>query len=155
MSKIEAKLKELGLELPEASVPVANYVPFKVVGNLVYISGQTSKWAGELVHPGKLGKDLSLEEGREAARICGLNLLVHLRNACGGDLDKVKSCVKLGIFVNSVDTFTDQPLVGNGASDLMVEVFGDKGRHSRAAVSSNSLPGGVSVEVDAIFEVAL
>ncbi len=153
MSVIEARLEKLNIKLPEATLPVANYVAYKIVGNQVFISGQTAKWNGEYLYKGKLGKDLTIEEGQEAARTCALNLLVHLRNACGGNLDKVKSCVRLGIYVNSTDDFINQPQVGNGASDLMVEVLGDKGRHSRAAISCNSLPENSPVEIDAVFEI--
>jgi enamine deaminase RidA (YjgF/YER057c/UK114 family) len=152
--QIEARLRQLGIELPEPAVPVANYVPFATGGgNLVFVSGQLSSWNGQLRHVGKLGAGIGVEEGRAAARLCALNILAHLRAACGGDLDRVRRCLKLGGFVNCTPEFTDMPQVVNGASDLMVEVFGDKGRHARAAVGMNSLPGGVAVEVEAIFEI--
>lgn len=153
-SNIDKKLKELGIELPEGAAPAANYVPYVITGNLVFISGQICKWQGEIKYKGKLGKDLSVEQGKDAAKICMLNVLFQLKQACGGNLDKVSRCVKLGVFVNCVDSFTEQPSVGNGASDLVVEVFGDKGRHARAAVGCNSLPLDTAVEVEAVFELA-
>lgn len=151
---IDARLKELGIELPEAAAPAANYVPYVVSGNQVFIAGQVTIWNGELRFLGRLGESLGVEEGYQAARLCGLNILAQLKAACGGDLDRVARCVKLGGFVNSTPDFTDQPKVVNGASDLMVEVLGDKGRHARFAVGAPSLPLGVSVEVDAVFEIA-
>ena len=151
--RIEAQLKQLGIELPQPSAPVANYVPFAVAGNLVFIAGQICQWNGERRHVGKLGAGIALAEGKEAARLCALNILAHLKIACGGDLDRVRRCVRLGGFVNCTPEFTDMPQVVNGASDLMVEVFGDSGRHARAAVGSSSLPGGVAVEVEATFEI--
>jgi enamine deaminase RidA (YjgF/YER057c/UK114 family) len=154
--RIEARLKELGIELPAPATPVANYVPSSVSGggDIVFISGQISTWNGQLRHIGKLGAGgMSIDEGRAAARLCALNILAHLRNACGGDLDRVRRCLRLGGFVNCTPEFTDMPQVVNGASDLMVEVFGDSGRHARAAVGVNSLPGGVAVEVEATFEI--
>ena len=154
MSVIEARLKELDITLPEAPAPAANYVPYKIVGNQVFISGQTAKWNGEYLFTGKLGKELDIEEGQQAARTCAINILVQLKNALNGDLDRVKSCVRLGIYVNSTPEFKKHPLVGNGASNLIVEVLGDKGRHSRAAVGCNSLPEDTPVEVDAVFEIA-
>ena len=153
MSKIASRIKELGIELPNAASPAANYIPFVLSGNQVVISGQIPFWNGELVGVGKLGSNLTVEEGGKIARICGLNLLAQLQAACGGDLDRVSRVVKLGGFVNCIDTFTDQPEVINGASDLMVEVFGDKGRHARFAVGVGSLPRGVAVEVDGVFEL--
>jgi enamine deaminase RidA (YjgF/YER057c/UK114 family) len=151
--KIEARLKELGIELPHPAAPVANYVPFTVSGNLVFVSGQISQLNGELRFVGKLGAEVSAADGRSAARLCALNILAHLRAACGGDLDRVRRVLRLGGFVNCTPEFTDMPQVVNGASDLMVEVFGDRGRHARAAVGMTSLPGGVSVEVEAVFEI--
>ena len=149
----ENKIKELKINLPEAKPPVGSYVATKIVGNLLYISGQISiSESGELIK-GKVGKDLSVEEGYKAAERCGLSIISQAKVACHGDLSKVKSCVKLTGFVNSTDNFTDQPKVINGASDLIASVFGDAGMHTRAAVSANSLPLGVSVEVDAIFEL--
>ena len=153
MSKIASRIKELGIELPNAAFPAANYIPFVLSGNQVVISGQIPFWNGELVGLGKLGSNLTVEEGGKIARICGLNLLAQLQVASGGDLDRVSRVVKLGGFVNCIDTFTDQPEVINGASDLMVEVFGDKGRHARFAVGVGSLPRGVAVEVDGVFEL--
>ena len=151
--KIEARLKELGIELPQPAAPVANYVPFTISGNLVVISGQICQWNGELRFVGKLGAAIGIVDGRAAARLCALNILSHLRVACGGDLDRVRRVMRLGGFVNCTPEFTDMPQVVNGASDLMVEVFGDLGRHARAAVGVSSLPGGVAVEVEAIFEI--
>jgi len=152
--KIEARLAELGIELPEATAPMANYVPFTVAGGLVFVAGQISQWNGERRHVGKLGGGISIEEGRGAARLCALNILTHLRAACGDDLDRVTRVVQLRGFVNCTPEFTDMPQVVNGASDLMVEIFGDSGRHARAAVGVNSLPAGVAVEVEAVFEIA-
>ena len=151
--KIETRLKELGIELPQPAAPVANYVPFTVCGNLVFISGQICQWNGELRFIGKLGAGISIAEAQAAARLCALNILAHLRVACGGDLDGVRRCLRLGGFVNCTPEFTDMPQVVNGASDLMVAVFGDLGRHARAAVGMNGLPGGVAVEVEATFEI--
>ena len=150
---IENKIKELGLNLPKATDPVGSYIATKFVGKMLYISGQISiNEKGELIK-GKLGKDLKTEEGYEAAKRCGLSIVSQVKKACGDDLSKVKSCVKLTGFVNSTEDFTDQPKVINGASELIVSIFGDAGMHTRAAVSTNSLPLGVSVEVDAIFEI--
>jgi enamine deaminase RidA (YjgF/YER057c/UK114 family) len=150
---IEAKLKELGIELPAAPAPAANYVPYVVAGDMVYISGQISADAGGLI-TGKLGADMDIAAGQKAARQCAIALLAQLKAACGGDLNRLKRVVKLGAFVNSTDSFTDQPQVVNGASDLMVEVLGDAGRHARSAVSSPSLPLGVAVEIDGVFQIA-
>ncbi|HZT89805.1 MAG TPA: RidA family protein [Stellaceae bacterium] len=152
--RIEARLKELGIELPAPAAPIANYVPFTVSGRLVFIAGQICQWNGERRFVGQLGRQISIADGQQAARLCGLNILAQLRAAAGGDLDKVGRCLRLGGFVNCTAEFTDMPQVVNGASDLMVEVFGDKGRHARAAVGSSSLPGGVAVEVEATFELA-
>ena len=150
---IENKIKDLNINLPEAKPPVGSYVATKIVGNLLYISGQISiSENGELIK-GKVGKDLSVEDGYKAAERCGLSIISQAKVACNGDLSKIKSCVKLTGFVNSTDNFTDQPKVINGASDLIASVFGEAGMHTRAAVSTNSLPLGVSVEVDAIFEL--
>jgi len=149
----ENKIKELKINLPEAKPPVGSYVATKIVGNLLYISGQISiSENGELIK-GKVGKDLSVDDGYKAAERCGLSIISQAKVACHGDLSKIKSCVKLTGFVNSIDNFTDQPKVINGASDLITSVFGEAGMHTRAAVSTNSLPLGVSVEVDAIFEL--
>jgi enamine deaminase RidA (YjgF/YER057c/UK114 family) len=151
--QIDARLAELGIEVPEAAAPVANYVGYVVVGKMVYVSGQVTLKDGALQYQGKLGDSISLEDGQAAARLCGINIISQLKAACGGDLDRVKRVVRLGGFVNSTPDFTDQPKVINGASDLMVEVFGDKGRHCRAAVSAASLPLGVAVEIEATAEI--
>ena len=151
--EFEDKINELKIELPDAKAPVGSYVATKIVGNLLYISGQISiSKNGELIK-GKVGKDLSVDEGYKAAERCGLSIISQAKEACNGDLSKIKSCVKLTGFVNSTDDFTDQPKVINGASDLIASVFSNAGIHTRAAVSANSLPLGVSVEVDAIFEL--
>ena len=149
----ENKIKELKINLPDAKPPVGSYVATKIVGNLLYISGQISiSENGELIK-GKVGKDLSIDDGYKAAERCGLSIISQAKVACDGDLSKIKSCIKLTGFVNSTDNFTEQPKVINGASDLIASVFGEAGMHTRAAVSTNSLPLGVSVEVDAIFEL--
>ena len=152
--EIEARLNELGIELPEAPSAAANYVPYVVTGNLVFVAGQVPFVDGELKYVGQVGKDIELEEAQAAARVCGLNIIAQVKAACDGDLDRVVRCVKLGGFVNSSDGFDRQPWVINGASDLIAEVFGDKGRHARFAVGANALPLGVSVEIDAVFEIA-
>ena len=147
------KLKELKINLPEAKAPVGNYVATKVSGKMLFISGQISiNETGQLIK-GKVGKDLDTDAGYNAAKRCALSIIAQVKKACDNDLSKVKSCVKLTGFVNSTDEFIDQPKVLNGASDLIASVFGDAGMHTRAAVSTNSLPLGVSVEVDAIFEL--
>ena len=151
--QIDAKLEELGITVPEAAAPVANYVGWVKAGNMVFVSGQVTLQDGEFKYIGKLGDDVSLEDGQAAARLCAINIIAQLKAACDGDLDKVKRIVKLGGFVNSTPDFTQQPQVINGASDLMVEVFADKGKHTRAAVSAGALPLGVAVEVDCIAEV--
>ena len=149
----EDKIKELQIELPEAKAPVGSYVATKIVGNLLYISGQISMNSkGELIK-GKVGKDLTTDEAYKAAERCGLSIVAQVKKACDGDLSKIKSCVKLTGFVNSTEDFTEQPKVINGASDLIASIFAEGGMHTRAAVSANSLPLGVSVEVDAIFEL--
>ena len=149
----ENKIKELNIELPEARNPVGSYVASKIVGKMLFISGQISIAAnGELIK-GKIGSELNTEDGYEAAKRCGLNIISQVKKACDNDLSKVKSCIKLTGFVNSTENFIEQPKVINGASDLIVSVFGEAGMHTRAAVSTNSLPLGVSVEVDAIFEL--
>lgn len=150
---IQTRLNELGITLPEAPAPAANYLPFVQSGNLVFISGQISSGPGGLIK-GRLGEDMDAAAGYKAARACGLSLIAQLRAACEGDLDRVVRVVKLGGFVNSAADFTDQPKVVNGCSDLMVEVFGDKGRHARAAVGVPALPLGVAVEIEGIFEIA-
>lgn len=149
---IDARLAELGIELPDAPAPAANYVPFVQTGRLVYISGQISKGPDGLIC-GKLGHDAPVDKGVAAARACGLALIAQLRAACGGDLDRVARVVKLNGFVNCTPDFEAHPTVVNGCSDVMVEVFGEKGRHARAAVGCVSLPLGVAVEVEGVFEV--
>ena len=149
----ENKIKELKINLPEAKPPVGSYVATKIIANLLYISGQISiSENGELIK-GKIGKDLTTEQGYDAAKRCGLSIVAQAKVACDNDLSKIKSCIKLTGFVNSTEDFTEQPKVINGASDLIAAIFGDAGMHTRAAVSTNSLPLGVSVEVDAIFEL--
>lgn len=151
--KIEARLAELGIDLPDAPAPAANYVPAVRSGDLVFISGQVPKTADGLI-TGKLGADHSVEEGQKTARVCAINLIAQMKAACDGDLDRVARVVKLLGFVNSTPDFPDHPKVVNGASDLMVEVFGDNGRHSRSAVGVANLPFGVAVEVEAVFEIS-
>ena len=150
---INDRIKKLDIILPEAKAPVGSYVATKITGNLLFISGQISIDENGKLIKGKVGKDLSVEDGYNAAKRCGLSIVSQAKVACDGDLSKIKSCIKLTGFVNSTDDFTDQPKVINGASDLIASVFGDAGMHTRAAVSTNSLPLGVSVEVDAIFEL--
>ena len=150
---IEDKIKELNLVLPEAANPVGSYVAAKIINNLLYISGQISiNENGELIK-GKLGKELNTDDGYKAAERCALNIISQAKKACGGDLNRIKSCIKLTGFVNSTNDFIEQPKVINGASDIISKVFGNNGKHTRAAVSANSLPLGVAVEVDAIFEL--
>ena len=150
----EENLKKLALDLPKAPSPVGAYVAFKKINNLVFISGQVSfNKDGHLIK-GKVGSDLTLEEGKEAARACAINILSQIKAACNGDLNKVRNCIKLTGFVNSKDNFIDQPKVINGASELIADIFEDNGKHARAAVSVNSLPLGAAVEVEAVFEVS-
>jgi enamine deaminase RidA (YjgF/YER057c/UK114 family) len=149
----EKKIKELKIVLPEPKSPVGSYVATKIVGKLLFVSGQISiNENGELIK-GKIGQELTTEDGYNAAKRCGLSIISQVKNACNGDLSKVKSCVKLNGFVNSNENFIEQPKVINGASDIIASIFGNAGMHTRAAVSTNSLPLGVSVEVDAIFEL--
>jgi enamine deaminase RidA (YjgF/YER057c/UK114 family) len=150
---IDNKIKELNIKLPEPKAPVGSYVATKISKNYLYISGQISVDENGQLIKGKLGKDYNTEQGYEAAKRCGLSLISQARKACDGDLSKIKSCIKLTGYVNSTDTFTDQPKVINGASEIITKILGEKGLHVRAAVSSNSLPLGVAVEVDAIFEL--
>ena len=150
---IEAKLAERGLSLPEATAPMANYVPYVRTGNLLHVSGQVPFRDGELVI-GKLGDTMGVEDGAKAAELCALSLLSQVRTACGGDLARLVRVVKLVGFVNSTGDFGDQPKVVNGASDLMVALLGDRGRHARSAVSAGSLPFGVAVEIEGVFELA-
>ena len=149
----EKKIEELKIKLPEAKPPVGSYVATKIVGNLLYISGQISIDADGQLIKGKVGKDFNTEQAYKAAQRCALNIIAQAKKACSDDLSRIKSCVKLTGFVNSTDDFIEQPKVVNGASDLIKDVFGDNGAHTRAAVSTNSLPLGVAVEVDAIFEI--
>lgn len=153
MGQIDMKLRELGIVLPTPSKPVANYVPWVRTGNLVFISGQGAVRDGKIEYAGKVGDSLSLEDAITSARLTAINILAQLRDACGGDLDRVKRIVKLLGFVNCTPDFGEHPKVINGASDLMVEVFGDKGRHARSAVGAPALPFGLSVEVEAIAEI--
>jgi enamine deaminase RidA (YjgF/YER057c/UK114 family) len=150
---IEAKLTSLGITLPTPAAPVANYVGFVKSGDQIFVSGQLPSQDGKLQFLGKVGSEVSPEDAKKAARICAINILAQLKVACEGNLERVVRCIKLGIFVNGDANFKDHPAVANGASDLMVEVLGDAGKHARAAVGSGSLPFGVSVEVDAIFEI--
>ena len=150
---IDARLAELGVTLPDAPAPAANYVPFVRAGDLLFVSGQISQGPDGLIK-GRLGQDMDATAGAAAARRCAISLLAQARAACGGDLDRVKRVVKLTGFVSSTDDFTEQPKVINGCSDFLVQVFGDAGRHARSAVSTNSLPLGVAVEIEAIFQVA-
>ena len=149
----EQNIKKLKIKLPEAKAPVGNYVATKISGKILFISGQISIDENGHLIKGKVGKDLDTEAGYNAAKRCALSIVAQVKNACGDDLTKVKSCIKLTGFVNSSDDFTEQPKVINGASDLIASIFGNDGMHTRAAVSTNSLPLGVSVEVDAIFEL--
>ena len=149
----DQKIKDLNIDLPKAAAPVGSYVATIEVGKLLYISGQISIDKGGNLIKGKLGKNLSVEQGYEAAKRCALSIVSQTKNHLSGDLSKVKSCIKLTGFVNSTDDFTEQPKVINGASDTIVKIFGEAGMHARAAVSTNSLPLGVAVEVDAIFEI--
>lgn len=151
--KVAARLAERKIELPKAAAPVANYVPVVITGNQAFVSGQVTIWNGELRYVGQLGKEFQVEDGQKAARLCGHNVVAQLQAALG-DLDRVKRCVKLNVFVNSAPTFTEQPKVANGVSDFIAEVFGDAGKHARSAVGVAQLPLGVAVEVDATFEIA-
>ena len=153
MNNIDKNLQDQNITLPDASDPVGSYLATKITGKLLYISGQISiDEKGELIK-GKLRKDLNTDDGYLAAKRCALNIIAQAKKACNGDLSKIKSCVKLTGFVNSSPDFIEQPKVINGASDLIVSVFGEIGKHTRAAVSTNSLPLGVAVEVDAVFEI--
>lgn len=151
-SHIDDHLKSLGIELPTPSTPGANYVPFVRTGDLIFLTGQLSQWNGERRFIGKLGREYGIEEGQQAARLCALNLLAHLRAALDGDLDRVVRCVRIAGFVNSMPDFVGQSQVINGASDLFVQVLGEAGRHARMAVGVSALPYDVAVEVEAVFE---
>ena len=150
---VSENLKNLNITIPDAPDPVGAYVAFRIVHNLLYISGQLPIDIDGKMIKGKLGKDLDLEDGQKASRLCVINILAQVKKALGGDLNKVKNCIKITGFVNSVDNFTDQPKVINPASEILSKVFGDKGKHTRAAVSTSSLPLGAAVEIDAIFEI--
>lgn len=154
MSTVTERLRALGITLPEPPAAVANYVPFVIAGNLVFISGQLPLEGGKVAVTGKLGDSVSLEDGVRAARLCAINLLAQARAAAGGDLERIRRLVKLTAFVASAPAFTDQPKVVNGASDLMAEVLGEAGRHARAAVGAPSLPLDAAVEIEGIFELA-
>ena len=150
---VEEKIKQLNIEIPKSPKPVGAYVAFRIVNKLVYISGQVSFDQNGNLIKGKVGSELSLEQGQEAAKACATNIISQLKSACNGDLEKVKSCIKINGYVNSTDNFLDQPKVINAASELIVNVFGEKGKHARAAVSVNSLPLGAAVEIESIFEI--
>jgi enamine deaminase RidA (YjgF/YER057c/UK114 family) len=151
VGKIEARLVELKIALPQAASPVANYVPYVVSGQLIHVAGQVPRWNGAVMHVGALGAEISIDDGYQAARLCSLNIIAQVKAALG-DLDRATRIVKLNVFVRSDESFTDQPKIANGASDVMVDVFGDAGRHARSAVGVKQLPFGVCVEVDAIVE---
>ena len=152
--KIDSRLADLGIALPKPPVPVASYLPFVVTGNLVVVAGQVTFLDGELKYVGRIGDNLSIEDGEAATRLCALNVLAQLRIACGGDLDRVRQVVRLNAFFNSTPDFLDHPRVMNSASDLMEEIFGDCGRHTRVGVGVSSLPLGVPVELDGVFDIA-
>lgn len=151
--KIDARLRELEISLPPPTQAVANYVPYVLSGNLVFVAGQLPMEAGQLVYAGKVGATVTLDQAQKAARLCAINILSQVKAAAAGDLDRVRRCVKLGGFVNAAPTFVDHPKVMNGASDLMPEIFGEAGRHARFAMGASSLPLDAAVEVDAIFEL--
>jgi enamine deaminase RidA (YjgF/YER057c/UK114 family) len=153
MGNIDKRLQQLGIAIPEPAAPVANYVGWVRAGNMVFTSGQVPFKEGKFHFQGKVGGDISLEQGQQAARMCAINVIAQIKVACDGNLDRVRRVVKLVVFVNGTPEFTDQPKVANGASDLMVELFGDKGKHARSAVGAGSLPLNVSVEVEGVFEV--
>ena len=146
-------IKNLGLNIPDLPKALANYVPYKLIGKTIYISGQAPVQNGELIYKGKVGSDISIEEGIEAAKLCVINIIAALKTGLEGDWDKLDSFVKLTGFVNCQDNFTDQPKIINGASDMLVEIFGNQGRHTRVAVGSNALPLGIAVEIDAIVQL--
>ena len=153
MHSFEENIKNLGLNIPELPKALANYVPYKIVGKTMYISGQAPVKNGELIYKGKVGSDISVEDGIEAARLCVINIIAAVKTGLEDDWSKLDSFVKLTGYVNCQDTFTDQPKIINGASDMLVEIFGDQGRHSRVAVGSNALPLGIAVEIDAIVQL--
>jgi enamine deaminase RidA (YjgF/YER057c/UK114 family) len=153
-STIEARLAELGIELPTPAAPAANYVPWAIAGSTLHIAGQLPMKGGQVLQTGKLGDGVTIEAGQEAARWCAINILAQVKAACGGDLDRVRRCLKLGCFVASTAQFFDHPKVANGASDLMVAALGDAGRHARFALGVAALPFDATVEVDAVFDIA-
>jgi enamine deaminase RidA (YjgF/YER057c/UK114 family) len=153
MHLFDENIKNLGLNIPELPKALANYVPFKIVGKTMYISGQAPVRNGEMIYKGKVGSDITIEEGIEAAKLCVINIIAAVKTGLEGDWNKLDSFVKLTGFVNCQDSFTDQPKIINGASDMLVEIFGDQGRHARVAVGSNALPLGISVEIDAIIQL--
>jgi len=153
MHLFDENIKNLGLNIPDLPKALANYVPFKIIDKTIYISGQAPVQNGELIYKGKVGSDISIEEGIEAAKLCVINIIAALKTGLEGDWDKLDSFVKLTGFVNCQDNFTDQPKIINGASDMLVEIFGDQGRHARVAVGSNALPLGIAVEIDAIVQL--
>ena len=151
---IEARLEKLGISLPPAPAAVASYVPYVRTGDLVFVAGQIPISGGDIVYRGAVGAEVSVEDGAAAARLCALNIIAQVRAACDGELDRVVRCVRLGGYVNAGSDFVDHPKVVNGASELIVEVFGEAGRHARIAVGASNLPLGVAVEIDAVFEVS-
>ena len=153
MHLFDENIKNLGLNIPDLPKALANYVPYKIIGKTIYISGQAPVHNGELIYKGKVGSDISIEEGIEAAKLCVINIIAALKTGLEGDWDKLDSFVKLTGFVNCKDNFTDQPKIINGASNMLVEIFGDQGRHSRVAVGSNALPLGIAVEIDALVQL--
>ena len=153
MHLFDENIKNLGLNIPELPKALANYVPFKIVGKTMYISGQAPVRNGEMIYKGKVGSDISIEDGVQAAKLCVINIISALKTGIEGDWDKLDSFVKLTGFVNCQDNFTEQPKIINGASDMLVEIFGDQGRHARVAVGSNALPLGIAVEIDAIVQL--
>ena len=153
MHLFDENIKNLGLNIPDLPKALAYYVPYKIIGKTIYISGQAPVQNGELIYKGKVGSDISIEEGIEAAKLCVINIIAALKTGLEGDWDKLDSFVKLTGFVNCQDNFTDQPKIINGASDMLVEIFGDQGRHARVAVGSNALPLGIAVEIDAIVQL--
>ena len=152
--RIESRLKELNIALPTPPAPVASYVPYVISGHQVFISGQVTLGPKGLEYVGTVGKELTLEDGKAAARLCAINVIAQLKAACGGDLDKVKRVVKVTVFVNAIPGYAQHPEIANGASDLFVDVFGDAGKHARAAVGAGSLPRNVATEVEAVIEIA-
>ena len=152
-SNIDKRLAEIGVTLPPPGSPAGSYVPYVIVGDLVFMAGQVAREAGKMKYTGKVGRDVSVEQGAAAARLCAVNLLAQLKAACGGDLDRVERCVRVGGFVNCLPDFLEHPKVINGASDLLVEVFGERGQHARTAVGAVSLPLDSAVEVEAIFQL--